>query len=249
VAAGFEDKVVIVTGGTRGIGRGIVRRFHEQGARVAVCARREPEQALRDGDREALFRAIDVRDAEQCEGFVDEVRASWGRIDVLVNNAGGTPSSDLATASPRFHRAIVELNLLAPLTLSVLANRVMQEQEQGGSILFISSVAAQHPNPESAAYCASKAGIDTLSAALAEGFAPKVRVNTISVGLVQTPDAEEFDGEEGVADRLPMQRMGTPEDVANACLLLADDERAAWITGAKLECHGGRRTPFMVGEG
>jgi NAD(P)-dependent dehydrogenase (short-subunit alcohol dehydrogenase family) len=244
----FKDKVVIVTGGTRGIGRGIVERFHEEGAHVAVCARRDPEKPLRDGDREAFFQTIDVRDPDQAESFVAAVREHYGRLDILINNAGGTPTSDVTTASPRFHRSIVDLNLLAPMTFSVLANRVMQEQDSGGSILFISSVAAQHPNPETAAYCAAKAGIDTLSAALAQGFAPKVRVNTITVGLVTTPDSGQFYGESGVDSLIPMGRMGTTRDVADACLLLSDPQRASWITGANLECHGGRKTPWLIGE-
>jgi NAD(P)-dependent dehydrogenase (short-subunit alcohol dehydrogenase family) len=241
-----EDKAVIITGGTRGIGRGLVTGFHAAGYRVLACARSEPEAPLRDGDREALFMTCDVRDPDQVEAVVERAHAEFGRIDVLINNAGGTPGTDITTASPRFHRSIVELNMLAPLTFSVAANRVMQEQEQGGSILFISSVAAFCPEISTISYAAAKAGLDTMSVGLAKALAPKVRVNTVTVGLVATPDSAQFytdDADAEMADRIPMQRMATPQDVADACLLLCD-ERSRYITGANLACHGGRQTPW-----
>lgn len=244
-----EEKAVIVTGGTRGIGRGIVTAFHGEGYRVLVCARREPDGPIRDGDRQAIFMACDVRDPEQVDAVIARARAEFGRIDVLINNAGGTPATDVTTASPRFHRSIVELNLLAPLTFAVAANRVMQAQQSGGSIVFISSVAAVYPEVEAISYAAAKAGIDTLSVGLAKALAPKVRVNTVTVGLVATPDSAAFyseDAEKAVAGRIPMGRMGTPADVAGACLLLCD-ARAAYITGANLACHGGRQNPYVVG--
>lgn len=241
-----EQKSVIVTGGTRGIGRGIVRGFHEAGYRVLTCARSEPEEPLRDGERTALFMTCDVRDPEQVDAVVARAHDEFGRVDVLINNAGGTPANDVTTTSPRFHRSIVELNMLAPLTFSIAANRVMQEQPQGGSIIFISSVASLFPEVEGLSYAAAKAGLDTLSVGLAKTLAPKVRVNTVTVGLVATPDSAEWytdDADANVAARIPMGRMGTPEDVAGACLLLCD-ERAGFITGANLACHGGRQTPW-----
>lgn len=243
-----ETRVAIVTGGTRGIGRGIVKAFHDEGYRVLVCARREPDAPIRDGQREAVFMACDVRDPDQVEAVIQRAVAEFGRIDVLINNAGGTPATDVTTASPRFHRSIIELNLLAPLTFAVAANRVMQQQLEGGSIVFISSVAAAYPEVEAISYAAAKAGVDTLSVGLAKALAPKVRVNTVTVGLVATPDSAEFysdDAEKRVATRIPMGRMGTPADVGTACLLLCD-ERATYITGANLACHGGRQSPYVV---
>ena len=239
-----EDKAVIITGGTRGIGRGLVTGFHAAGYRVLACARSEPEAPLRDGDREALFMTCDVRDPDQVEAVVERAHAEFGRIDVLINNAGGTPGTDITTASPRFHRSIVELNMLAPLTFSVAANRIMQEQESGGAILFISSVASSVPEVSTISYAAAKAGLDNMSTGLAKALAPKVRVNTITVGLVSTPDSAEFYTDDTeIAGLIPMQRMATPLDVADACLLLCD-ERAGYITGANLACHGGRQTPW-----
>jgi NAD(P)-dependent dehydrogenase (short-subunit alcohol dehydrogenase family) len=122
----------------------------------------------------------------------------------------------------------------------------MQEQPHGGSIVFISSVASRFPQLEGVSYAAAKAGLDSLSVGLAKALAPRVRVNTVTVGLVATPDSAQFytdDADANVAATIPMGRMGTPEDVAGACLLLCD-ERAAYITGANLACHGGRQTPW-----
>jgi len=243
-----EGKAVIVTGGTRGIGRGIVRGFHEAGYRVLVCARSEPEEPIRDGDREAIFTTCDVRDPDQVEAVIERAREAFGRLDVLINNAGGTPVYDTTTTSPKLHRSIVDLNLLAPLTFSVAANRVMQEQPEGGSIVFISSVAAKYPQVEAISYAAAKAGIDALGVGLAKALAPKVRVNTVTVGLVMTPDSAQFysdDAEAKLSSRIPMGRMGTPDDVAGACLLLCD-ERARFVTGANLACHGGLQRPIIV---
>ncbi len=242
------ERAVIVTGGTRGIGRGIVAAFHACGDRVLVCARREPDEPIRDGDREARFMACDVRDPEQVDAVVERARDEFGRLDVLINNAGGTPATDVSEVSPRFHRSIVELNLLAPLYFAVAANRIMQTQAEGGSIVFISSVAARYPEVEAISYAAAKAGVDTLGVGLAKAFAPRVRVNTVTVGLVATPDSAAFyseDAETAVSDRIPMGRMATPADVADACLLLCDD-RAGYITGANLACHGGRQNPYVV---
>jgi NAD(P)-dependent dehydrogenase (short-subunit alcohol dehydrogenase family) len=243
-----QDKSVIVTGGTRGIGRGIVKAFHDAGYRVLACARNEPEKPLRDGDREAIFMVCDVRDPEQIEAVIERAQAEFGGLDVLINNAGGTPATDVTTASPRFHRSIVELNMLAPLTFAVAANRIMQKQPDGGSIVFISSVAAIYPEVEAISYAAAKAGVDTLSVGLAKAFAPGVRVNTVTVGLVATSDSTAFysdDADKALAGLIPMGRLATPADVGSACLLLCS-EGAGFITGANLACHGGRQNPYVV---
>src|SRR6476469_5071611 len=111
----MSRRVVIVTGGTRGIGRGIAQRFLEAGADVVVCGRTPPEGTARHGEREALFVEADVRDVEAIDRVVVAATERFGRVDVLVNNAGGAPFAEAATASPRFTAAILNLNLLAPL--------------------------------------------------------------------------------------------------------------------------------------
>ena len=179
--------------------------------------------------------------------MVARAQSEFGRLDVLVNNAGGTPAYDITTASPRLHSKIVELNLLAPLTFSVAANRVMQEQAGGGSIVFISSVAADAPDISAISYAAAKAGLNTLSVGLSKALAPRVRVNTVTVGLVLTPDSGDFYGgvsDEDLARAIPLGRFATPADVASACVFLSD-EGSGYITGANLECHGGRPSPWV----
>ncbi|HET6317823.1 MAG TPA: SDR family NAD(P)-dependent oxidoreductase, partial [Chloroflexota bacterium] len=148
----FEDRVVLVTGGTKGIGRGIAEAFLGACARVVVCARTAPGTLPRAGDRAADFVACDVREAEAVHALVAAVLERHGRLDVLVNNAGGSPPGDAATLSPRFHEAVVRLNLLAPLHLAQAANAAMQAQADGGVIVFIGSVSAQRPSPGTAAY-------------------------------------------------------------------------------------------------
>src|SRR4051812_29037703 len=119
----MSGKVVIVTGGSKGIGRGIAARFLEAGAEVVICARHPPEAPPRGGEREALFVAADVREPEQIDRVVAFTTARFGRLDVLVNNAGGSPGNDAATASPRFSAAVIALNLTAPLHFAQRANR------------------------------------------------------------------------------------------------------------------------------
>ena len=108
----LAGRAVIVTGGTRGVGRGISERFLEAGAQVLACARREPDQPVKAGGREAVYVAADVREVEQIESVVAEARSRFGRLDVLVNNAGGAPAAEAATASPRFSEAIIRLTLM-----------------------------------------------------------------------------------------------------------------------------------------
>jgi NAD(P)-dependent dehydrogenase (short-subunit alcohol dehydrogenase family) len=187
-----------------------------------------------------------VREPDDVERVVSDTVSRSGHIDVLVNNAGGSPPADSATASPRFSRAIVELNLIAPLVFSQQVNAVMQNQETGGSIVNIASVSGTRPNPGSAAYGAAKAGLLNLTATLAVDFAPRVRVNAVTAGLIVTEQAHLFYGDEegiaAVAATVPLGRMGTPDDVAGVCLFLASP-LAAYVSGANILVHGGGERP------
>jgi NAD(P)-dependent dehydrogenase (short-subunit alcohol dehydrogenase family) len=181
----FAGRVVLVTGGGRGVGRGITARFAAEGAQVIVCGRTEPDALPANAE----FVAADVRDADQVTALIDDIAARHGRLDVLVNNAGGAPPSDTATVSPRFTAGIIALNLTAPLVCAQRANAVMQDQDTGGVIVNISSVSGIRPSPNTAAYGAAKAGLLNLTQTLAVEFAPKVRVNAVTVGLVVTEQA------------------------------------------------------------
>ena len=241
----LAGRVALVTGGSRGIGRGIVERFLAAGASVMACGRSEPED-LPDG---AAFAAADVRDAEQVDALVAMTVDRFGRLDVLINNAGGSPPADAATASPRFSTAIVTLNLLAPLFCAQRANAVMQTQDEGGCIVNIASVSGTRPSPGTAAYGAAKAGLINLTTSLAVEWAPKVRVNAVTAGLIRTEQAGlHYGDEEGIARvsaTVPLGRMGEPSDVADACLYLASP-LASYVSGANLVVHGGGERPAFL---
>jgi NAD(P)-dependent dehydrogenase (short-subunit alcohol dehydrogenase family) len=236
-----SDRVVLVTGGTRGIGRVIAETFHGDGATVVVCARSAPG----DLPGKIGFVRADLREPDQAAAVVDSVVTLHGGLDVVVNNAGGSPAAAAATVSPRLVAKVVALNLLAPFYVAQPANAVMQRQDTGGVIVNIGSVAAHQAEPGTAAYAAAKAGLLQLTKALALEWAPKVRVNHITAGLIRTERAEEFYGPDGgaaVARVIPMGRMAVPADVAQACLFLASPQ-AAYLTGADLPVHGGGEIP------
>jgi NAD(P)-dependent dehydrogenase (short-subunit alcohol dehydrogenase family) len=209
-----------------------------------VCGRSEPV-----GETSGRFIACDVRDPEQVAAMVDEIAATERRLDVVVNNAGGSPVADTATASPRFTESIIRLNLLAPLHVAQAANRLMQQQDDVGSIVNISSVSGVRATPNAAAYGAAKAGLLNLTQTLAVEWAPKVRVNAITVGLVRTEQANLHYGDEAaiaaVGATVPLGRMAEPVDVANACMLLASP-LASYISGANLLVHGGGELPAYL---
>jgi NAD(P)-dependent dehydrogenase (short-subunit alcohol dehydrogenase family) len=236
----YAGRCVLVTGGTKGIGAGIAAAFVAAGADVVVCARKPPDRPV----GKASFVAADVRDPAQVDALIETVIERHGRLDVVINNAGGSPYALAAEASPRFHAKVIELNLTAPLHVAQRAYAVMRET--GGSIVMIGSVSGERPSPGTAAYGAAKAGLRHLANCLAAEWAPKVRVNTVIVGLADTGDAaEHYGGPERLTEvgaTIPVGRLAVPADVAQACLFLGAPE-AAYITGAALRVHGGGEQP------
>ena len=241
----LTDRVVLVTGGARGIGRGISEVLAAAGATVVTCGRSEAPPATAGG----RHLVCDVRDPESVGRMVAEVVASHGRIDGLVNNAGGAPYAKAADASPRFHEKVVGLNLLAPLAVAQACQRFMQAQDSGGAIVNISSVSALRPSPGTAAYGAAKAGLDSLTRSLAVEWAPRVRVNSVDVGLCRTENtADHYGGDESVAAverTIPLGRMAEPEEVGHVVAFLLSD-LASYVSGATVECHGGGEPPVFL---
>lgn len=248
----FTGKTIIVTGGGKGVGLGITHCFLAQGATVIICSRSELESLPEVNGNQAHFMAADVRDIEQINQVVDYVKNTFGRLDVLVNNAGGAPYSDAATASPRFSEKIIALNLLAPLNFAQAANRVMQQQTEGGVIVNIASVSGERPSPGTAAYGAAKAGLLSLTKSLAVEWAPKVRVVGITCGMIRTEQAHLHYGDEAgiaaVEATVPLNRLATPEDIGNACTFMASPH-ASYISGSSLLVHGGGEKPAFLEAG
>jgi NAD(P)-dependent dehydrogenase (short-subunit alcohol dehydrogenase family) len=239
-------RVVLVTGGAKGIGRGISERFLDAGANVVVCGRETPASLPSAHGRSAEFVRADVRDRSAVDALFDGIVQKHGRLDVLVNNAGGSPPALADKASPRFHEAIIQLNLLAPLHLAQKANVLMQAQGEGGVIVFIASVSALRASPGTAAYGAAKAGIVSLTQSLAIEWAPKVRVVAVSPGLVRTEQTALHYGDEAgvtrVAATVPAGRLADPREIGDACVWLASPA-AAYASGTNLVMQGGGERP------
>ncbi|MDQ4054117.1 MAG: SDR family oxidoreductase [Actinomycetota bacterium] len=240
----LSGRVVLVTGGAKGIGLGISRAFLAAGATVVTCGRTDVV-----GPPGVAHHVCDVRDPEAVAALVATIVETHGTLGVLVNNAGGAPYALAADASSRFHDKIVGLNLMAPLTCAQAANAVMQTQRDGGSIVNISSISALRPSPGTAAYGAAKAGVDSLTRSLAVEWAPKVRVNAIDVGLCRTEHTDDhYGGDAGVAaieSTIPLGRMARPDEVGNVAAFLASD-LASYVSGARIECHGGGEPPVFL---
>ena len=242
---GLAGRVAIVTGGTRGLGRAVSAALAQQGCTVIACARSEPE-TLPDG---VEFAALDVRDPYAVAELVENVAGRNGGLDIIVNNAGGSPESDAATASPRFAEAITKLNLLAPYYLSRAAFGHL-EKSKGAAIVNIASVSGIRPSPGTSIYGAAKAGLLSLTKSLAQEWGPKnIRVNAIIVGLAETETAAETYGSEEARQKigasLPLGRMAVGEDVAKAVLYLVSDA-SDYVSGAWLNVDGGGERPLFL---
>jgi NAD(P)-dependent dehydrogenase (short-subunit alcohol dehydrogenase family) len=225
------------------VGAGISAVFADQAATVVTCARRPVEGLPYE------FHVCDVRDDDAVAAMVDAIVERHGRLDVVVNNAGGSPYVLTADASAKFSRKIIELNLFGPLSVSQHANRHMQTQPRGGSIVNVGSVSGRRPSPGTGAYGAAKAGVESLTATLAVEWGPKVRINSVVVGMVETEQSELFYGDAdsiaAISKNVPLGRLAKPADVGWAAAFLASDA-ASYISGASLEVHGGGEPPHYL---
>ena len=245
----FKNKTVVITGGSKGIGLEITKTFLKHQANVIVLARNKPKRKIQSKGNAGYFIECDIRNTESIDSAIKDIASKYKSIDVLINNAGGAPMADSLTASPKFHEAIIDLNLTAPLNLSQKIAKKMIKQKTVSNIINISSVTATRPTPGSAAYGAAKGALVNLTKTLAVEWAPKIKVNSIIVGYIETENSILHYGSKSeikkVAKTIPLKRMGKPQDVANACVFFASD-LAEWVTGSALEVHGGGESPAYL---
>ena len=241
----LTDKVAIVTGAGRGIGRAIAEAFAEVGADV-VCAARTPEQidetaaAVRKHGRRALAVACDVTERSQLEHVVAEAVRELGRIDIVVNNAGGWPPKGWQRTNDKFLEGAFRFNVTQAFLLSRMAIPHMR-RAGGGAIVNVSSAISRLIDPGFIAYGTSKAALNYMTKSLAAEVAPAVRVNAIAVGAVDTSALRPFlneDLEAKMAAMTPMGRIGQPEDIARVAAFLFSED-AAYMTGQSVAVNGG----------
>jgi 3-oxoacyl-[acyl-carrier protein] reductase len=240
----LTQKVVIVTGASRGIGRGIAEVLATRGAHVVAAARGENAaatvEAIQKAGNSAEVAALDVTDAGSVEAMIDGVLTRHGRIDILVNNAGIARDQLMLRMKREEWDDVIATNLTAAFTCVHAVLKPMIKRRTG-RIISISSVVGQMGNSGQANYAASKAGLIGFSKALAREVASRnVTVNVVAPGLVET-DMTKAVAEKAQADwisLIPLQRLGTPQDIASAVCFLASDE-AAYITGQVLAVNGG----------
>jgi NAD(P)-dependent dehydrogenase (short-subunit alcohol dehydrogenase family) len=245
LALDLSGRVALVTGGSRGIGRGIAAVLVDAGATVVTCGRSDaPDPVL--GTEHLIG---DVCDVDVVQAMIAEIVTDHGSLDLVVNNAGGAPYALAADSSPRLDDKVLGLNLSAVLTVSKAANAVMQQQPDGGAIVNISSVSALRPSPGTATYGAAKAGVDSLTTSLAVEWGPRVRVNSIDVGLCRTEQTADHYGDDAtvaaVEATIPLGRMAEPEEIGRVVAFLASD-LASYVSGATVACHGGGEPPVFL---
>lgn len=243
----LTGRVALVTGGSRGLGRAMVQAFAARGADVVIASRKldscealAAEVTAATG-RAALPVAVNVSSWDDCDHLVDAAYDRFGRVDVLVNNAGMSPLYDsVGTVSEALWDKVIATNLKGPFRLTAAIGTRMAEGK-GGSVINISSVASIRPSADTVPYAAAKAGLNALTEGMAKALGPTVRVNTIVCGMFRTDIAKAWGDPEAVdraALRFPLQRIGEPEDIVGAALYLAADA-SSFCTGATLRLDGG----------
>lgn len=241
----LDERVALVTGGTRGIGRAIAETFAAAGAKVCVLARKpteleETSDALAHLGAEVTTVTGSAGDPEVIADGVRHCVATLGGLDILVNNAGTNPAmGPIVDVEPRAIRKILEVNVEGPLLLTQHAWHAWM-RDHGGVVCNIASLGGLRPSPFIGTYNVSKAALVHLTRQLAHELAPGVRVNALAPGLVKTDMARALwePNEEAMAAAHPLQRLGLPQDIASAALFLCSDA-ASWITGETVVVDGG----------
>jgi NAD(P)-dependent dehydrogenase (short-subunit alcohol dehydrogenase family) len=240
----LTDKVAIVTGGSRGIGRQIVKAYAEQGADVVIASRKVEncrelaEEIRRTTGRKALAVASHVGRWQDCDDLIASTLEEFGRLDILVNNAGVSPLYDsLANITEDLYDKTLAVNLKGPFRLGVLAGTYMAEHD-GGAIINVGTIGSLIASMRELPYACAKAGLNALTVGLAEAFAPKVRVNAILPGAFATDISKAWPEELRAGAGIPLERTAAPEEIIGAAVYLAS-EAASYTTGASIRVDGG----------
>lgn len=244
----LTGKVIAVTGGGRGLGRQMAEAFAARGASVAIASRKQDvcaavaKEISEATGANVIGLGLHVGRWEQCEDFVEAVTTQLGPIDVLVNNAGSSPLyPSLSEVNEKLFDSVIGVNMKGPFRLCALVAQQMQDRDAAGSIINVSSTSSLQPSAQEVPYAMAKAGLNTLTVALAHMLGPKVRVNGIMPGpfLTEISQAWDLDAFAETAKRtIPLQRGGEPEEIVGAALYLASDA-SSYTTGSIIKVDGG----------
>jgi 7-alpha-hydroxysteroid dehydrogenase len=250
----LTDRVAIVTGAGKGIGAGTAKALAEAGADVVLAARTPVDLDRTAAEVEAVGRRAlavptDVLERDQLEALAKAAVDEFGKVDILVNNAGGWPPQPAMRTSEKAFEQALRFNVVSPFLLTRFVVPTMVETAGGGAVVNISSRAASMVQPNFTAYGTAKAGLSFMTRQLATELAPKVRINAIEVGGVETDALASVTGDPEVRrqmeDNTPMQRVGQPEDIA-ACVVYLTSPASSWVTGKVFEVDGGAEHPAFT---
>jgi NAD(P)-dependent dehydrogenase (short-subunit alcohol dehydrogenase family) len=250
----YSGQVVCITGGSRGLGHAMALGFAAAGANLAIASRKIESceatvKEIRALGRDGSAHAIHVGKWDDCNRLYDEVYAKWGRCDVLINNAGLSPLySSLVEHTEDLFDKVIAVNLKGPFRLAALFGSKMKAGA-GGAIINVSSVSSIRPSATTAPYSAAKAGLNSITAAFANEYGPKVRVNCIMAGPFHTDISKGWSRTEEFTQRAAKNyasgRAGEPEEIVGAALYLAS-RAASFTTGAVLTVDGGQSNPRVA---
>jgi|SRR5690625_968817 len=242
----FSGKVALVTGGSRGLGYEMVKALAERGADIVIASRKieaceRVAEEVRAMGRRALPIAAHVGRWEQCDALLDAIYDQFGRLDILINNAGMSPATPSHEVTEKLFDAVVNLNFKGPFRLASQAAHRMAAGE-GGAIINISSTGALMALPGVVPYGSAKAALNAMTVSLAKEYGPKVRVNAISAGPFMTEAHQDWTDEHVriIGETIPAGRPGDPAEIVTAVLMLASPH-SAFTTGALLRVDGGQR--------
>jgi 3-oxoacyl-[acyl-carrier protein] reductase len=241
----LQERVAIVTGASRGIGRAVALALAEQGAKVVVnyasssMAADEVVKTILEMGGNAIALQADVSKADQVDKLIEQTQEKFGRIDILVNNAGITRDTLLLRMKPEDWQAVIDLNLTGVFLCTRAVSKIMLKQ-RSGRIINIASVAGQMGNPGQANYSAAKAGVIGFTKTVAKELASRgVTVNAVAPGFIETDMTSNLTNTEEILKLIPLGRYGTPEEIAGMVRFLAADSAAAYITGQVFNVDGG----------